>query len=541
MLPDPQSSRVVLIGTSFYKNYPDLPAVRNNIEQLSALLQDRQVLGIPPEYCEVVSNPTIVDDLVDPIVEAAEAATDLLLVYFAGHGFWHHSTSDLYLGLVGSKKGLMHKSVNYDYVREALQATSAKRVIVILDCCHSGLALNHMGDEDETGPLADHARVTGTCLLVATAENKKARAGDDVTAFSGELIKLIRDGIPEQGPYLTVSALFGAARTSLEEQGLPRPQIRERDYGASLTLFKNLAYAAANKKEVYGDTALRKAGPIYLDRRALHDDGVHRPLQAGICGTVAKGGAESIVVSGGYKDDRDYGDIIIYTGHGGRDPETGAQVRDQTLADSGNAALVKSLVSQLPVRVVRGAGGNPEYAPESGYRYDGLYYVKDAWRKPGEDGPWVWQFRLERDGGVSWLSDRDHRSSESDSGHWQHFGFGQYSDRLLAHELQVIYKFECQICGETLFGPGKIPFASTVHIRGLGIPHRGTDSHGNMLCLCLNHAALFRSGAITVDDKFTAIDESDGEEIGPIKVKHYIDPENLIYHRSLHHIIHPSP
>lgn len=32
-------------------------------------------------------------------------------------------------------------------------------------------------------------------------------------------------------------------------------------------------------------------------------------------------GADSIVVSGGYPDDADYGDEIIYTGHGGRDPD----------------------------------------------------------------------------------------------------------------------------------------------------------------------------------------------------------------------------
>jgi hypothetical protein len=36
-------------------------------------------------------------------------------------------------------------------------------------------------------------------------------------------------------------------------------------------------------------------------------------------------GAESIVVSGGYEDDEDHGDTIIYTGHGGNDPQTGVR------------------------------------------------------------------------------------------------------------------------------------------------------------------------------------------------------------------------
>ena len=60
-------------------------------------------------------------------------------------------------------------------------------------------------------------------------------------------------------------------------------------------------------------------GTSYADRRALYDAGVHRALIAGIVGG-AKEGAESIVVSGGYEDDEDYGDILVYTGQGGNDP-----------------------------------------------------------------------------------------------------------------------------------------------------------------------------------------------------------------------------
>jgi hypothetical protein len=55
---------------------------------------------------------------------------------------------------------------------------------------------------------------------------------------------------------------------------------------------------------------------------------VHRRLQAGIAGTEA-GGAESIVLSGGYMDDIDEGEVIIYTGQGGQDPVTRQQIADE--------------------------------------------------------------------------------------------------------------------------------------------------------------------------------------------------------------------
>jgi putative restriction endonuclease len=135
-----------------------------------------------------------------------------------------------------------------------------------------------------------------------------------------------------------------------------------------------------------------QVGQEFLSRRAAHEAGVHRPLQAGICGTK-KAGAESIVVSGGYKDDEDHGDIIIYTGHGGQD-SSGNQVSDQTLDDSGNAALVTSYLEGLPVRVLRGGHSGSPYAPASDYRYDGLYRVTSYGSKLGIDGFLIWQFRL---------------------------------------------------------------------------------------------------------------------------------------------------
>jgi SAD/SRA domain len=128
------------------------------------------------------------------------------------------------------------------------------------------------------------------------------------------------------------------------------------------------------------------------------------PLQAGISGSAYEG-ADSIVVSGGYEDDRDNGFEIIYTGHGGRDPETGEQVPDQELT-RGNMALVYSMNHMLPVRVVRGATHTSPFSPKAGYRYDGLYLVEHYWQEKGKSGYMVWRYRLVKEDKSSapWLS-----------------------------------------------------------------------------------------------------------------------------------------
>src|ERR1700693_5013850 len=106
-------------------------------------------------------------------------------------------------------------------------------------------------------------------------------------------------------------------------------------------------------QRTFGEIAGYREGRAFESREALSESGIHRPMQAGISG-AAEEGADSIVLSGGYEDDVDEGNEIVYTGHGGRDPGTGQQVSDQQFV-RGNAALARDKVMGLPVRVSRGA------------------------------------------------------------------------------------------------------------------------------------------------------------------------------------------
>ena len=77
-------------------------------------------------------------------------------------------------------------------------------------------------------------------------------------------------------------------------------------------------------------------GTVFASRQELHDADIHRGYMRGI----APQGL-SIVLSGGYVDDQDLGDEIIYTGEGGRDPKSGRQIADQTLT-GGNLYLAQN-------------------------------------------------------------------------------------------------------------------------------------------------------------------------------------------------------
>lgn len=145
-------------------------------------------------------------------------------------------------------------------------------------------------------------------------------------------------------------------------------------------------------ERIFGHVPGYAVGSRFGSRSELSEAGVHRPRVAGISGSVREG-ADSVVLSGGYEDDLDLGDEIVYVGHGGRDRETGRQIADQNF-DRGNRALAVSSLEGLPVRVVRGADHPSPHAPGSGYRYDGLYRVDDFWHDTGKSGFRVWRFRL---------------------------------------------------------------------------------------------------------------------------------------------------
>ncbi len=103
----------------------------------------------------------------------------------------------------------------------------------------------------------------------------------------------------------------------------------------------------------------------FSSRPALAAAGVHRNRQGGIQGGSDKRkGAESIVLSGGYEDDEDHGDFILYTGHGGRDDATGTQIAHQDFTRL-NKSLLTNVTSRQPVRVVRKLSATT-------FRYDGF-------------------------------------------------------------------------------------------------------------------------------------------------------------------------
>lgn len=290
-LPDVDASRAVLIGTAAYRTLDPLPTVANNLDGLATLLRDPDLWGLPEEHCSVVLNPSSVDELLEIVRDAAQQATDTLLVYYAGHGLLDQ-TSELVLTLPGSDNDRMYRSVRYADIRREILDSKSRDKAVILDCCYSGRAFMPAAVS-----LADQADIEGTWLLTATAKNRLALAPPDeyYTAFTGELIRVLDEGIVDGPELIDTDALYLRVLHKLKAKQRPQPQQRSANRGHVITFARNRAY--------HGTPPAHEAVP------ELVDDGPYMRLTPAqlatrideLRATGQEGVAAAVLASSGYR------------------------------------------------------------------------------------------------------------------------------------------------------------------------------------------------------------------------------------------------
>ncbi|MFF8265366.1 YDG/SRA domain-containing protein [Streptomyces virginiae] len=276
---------------------------------------------------------------------------------------------------------------------------------------------------------------------------------------------------------------------------------------------------ARSKSVSFGTPDGVTEGDWFKSHADLYDHGLHRFSGRGISGTE-KTGADSIVLSGGYIDDRDEGDVIVYTGEGGRDRHSGRMNADQSLGDSGNAALVISQALGHSVRVIEGLGitkGKRRRATK-GYVYRGLFRVAEHWMTVGQEGFRICQFKLRKiepgqlpppqpvdplAGTETTFEEQARRYISQDR---------LVRDSRVASAVKRMHYNTCQICRARLIvSPEGEAYSEAAHIQAVGKPHHGADRIENMLCLCPTCHALFDRGALQLTDDLDVINGITGQ------------------------------
>ncbi|QOV36422.1 diguanylate cyclase [Streptomyces ferrugineus] len=307
-LPDPGKSRALFIGVDKFNSLEPLPAVRRNVSTLVELFAG-DVWQLGSSHCAQLLNPTSTREVDEAIFRAAEAATDTLLLYYAGHGLLDRQ-GRLHLAMPDSDKGSVHSTAfPYDWVRMRLADSGAARCIVILDCCFSARA---MGVQSPASSIAALAEAEGTYVLAAADERAIALAPPEetFTAFTGALVRVLADGVADAPEFLDLDTVFQGVQSILRRQARPDPQCLGRNQVGRTAFVRNPAYVPDQAHDVRYD--LQTAIEDIHVARSLADT-----LQAVSDGVVAGLGFELACVNLVRPD----GDLVVASFSGDAEAE----------------------------------------------------------------------------------------------------------------------------------------------------------------------------------------------------------------------------
>ncbi|KAI3689774.1 hypothetical protein L2E82_47741 [Cichorium intybus] len=187
---------------------------------------------------------------------------------------------------------------------------------------------------------------------------------------------------------------------------------------AARSILQEKGKAPDRGKKTYGSVPGVEVGDEFQYRVELALVGLHWPLQGGIDyikqPKTKNPVAVSVVASGGYDNELNKPDCLIYSGAGGIGKDK--QINDQKL-ERGNIALKNNITLKIPVRVIRGYKGKSTDPLQSRsltttYIYDGLYTVEKYWQETGPHGNLVFKFELQRIPGQPELAVREVKSKK---------------------------------------------------------------------------------------------------------------------------------
>ncbi|GAA1578712.1 hypothetical protein GCM10009789_35340 [Kribbella sancticallisti] len=276
-----ENSYAVLIGVGTYEDpsLADLESAVRNLAGLAATLTDREIAGWPAERVITIPDPGNLATLGPELRGLCKQATDTLLIYYCGHGLLSDD-SRLHLSVATSRSDeVSFTAMPYDWIRNVTKSSPAASKLLILDCCFSGRAIEDMSSEDNF--VADRATIDGTYTITSTTRNDAAKApvGKAYTAFTGELIDLLSNGVPGGPKYLTANTLYTHLRIRLSTAGFPQPQSRGVNSIDRLILARNVAAGSSADPPRVPQIVLSE---VAAEDRPRAADGVIRRIERAI-------------------------------------------------------------------------------------------------------------------------------------------------------------------------------------------------------------------------------------------------------------------
>ncbi len=163
-------------------NLAQLSSPGKDAEELARVLKDKDIAAFDDVRVVINQAESFVREKIDEFFDLKKP-DDLLLLYFSGHGV-RDEMGALYLAVKNtSHTRLRSTAIRSDFVREAMDQSRSKRVVLILDCCNSGAFAQ--GTKAMTGgsvgtASAFEGKGYGRIVLTASDSTQFAWEGDKI-------------------------------------------------------------------------------------------------------------------------------------------------------------------------------------------------------------------------------------------------------------------------------------------------------------------------------------------------------------------------
>src|ERR1043166_4416892 len=174
----------LIIGNTEYTDprFSTLSTPKEDVTSLAAILKDPGIGAFDELEPLINQEEKIVSRTVEKFF-SGKSREDLLLFYFSGHGMLDEE-GQLYFALKDTDFDVPRaSSLSAEFVRGAMDRTRSQRVVLILDCCHSGAFASGrkgvLGESVGTIKAFEPESGFGRWVLTATDATQYAWEGND--------------------------------------------------------------------------------------------------------------------------------------------------------------------------------------------------------------------------------------------------------------------------------------------------------------------------------------------------------------------------
>lgn len=247
------SSYAMILCASEFLKLEKFPRVKEDISNIATLLKSSEVGGYNVDIIDDLSSSEVVISRVDEFF-SNKNEDDLVVFYYCGHGVLDKVNNDLFLAFKDTDpESPAAISLPASHLTEKIINCSARRKVVVLDCCYAGKMV--VKRRIEQGGGVDQISNEGeVCLLAASNGDRSAVAVDGKPVFTSSILELIRNGgnVSSDRKFVTVGDVSNCSKEYLRLKGAGDDDLSYSnfsDVGSRIELFRNVNYKKKNPNE----------------------------------------------------------------------------------------------------------------------------------------------------------------------------------------------------------------------------------------------------------------------------------------------------